>query len=315
MWELDLRTGDRLLLCSDGLTNEVDSDEMAGILGEVDDPAEAARATGRGGQRARRRRQHHRRRRRRAGRGGRGRGIGEGAAAPPRRRRVRHLGRRHHGRRPRRGAGARRATVRDGVRVWLRRPDRVPKAPTHSSPTPRRSSRRSGSTTPWRPAPASSSATSRPAWPRPGRAATSSSWARPRRVPVARSTARVSRPRPATGGPEQAGGKGEPGGAPPPAGHPAPHHAAGDRLRHPGGRRAGCRLLRPQVVRLRQLDRHVPGRADRGEAGPARRGAVVPSEGGRPHRRHDRDSSSRPPSAPLKAGVQRSVAHVGQGST
>ena len=42
MWELELRTGDRLLLCSDGLTNEVGSDEMAGILGEVDDPGEAA---------------------------------------------------------------------------------------------------------------------------------------------------------------------------------------------------------------------------------------------------------------------------------
>ncbi len=42
MWELELRTGDRLVLCSDGLTNEVDSDEMAGILGEVDDPEEAA---------------------------------------------------------------------------------------------------------------------------------------------------------------------------------------------------------------------------------------------------------------------------------
>ena len=42
MWELELRTGDRLVLCSDGLTNEVGSDEMAGILGEVDDPAEAA---------------------------------------------------------------------------------------------------------------------------------------------------------------------------------------------------------------------------------------------------------------------------------
>ena len=42
MWELALHTGDRLVLCSDGLTNEVDSDEMAGILGEVDDPEEAA---------------------------------------------------------------------------------------------------------------------------------------------------------------------------------------------------------------------------------------------------------------------------------
>ena len=54
MWELELRTGDRLLLCSDGLTNEVGSDEMAAILGEVDDPADAARrlvdvANGHGG--------------------------------------------------------------------------------------------------------------------------------------------------------------------------------------------------------------------------------------------------------------------------
>ena len=42
MWELELGTGDRVLLCSDGLTNEVGSDEIAGILGEVDDPGEAA---------------------------------------------------------------------------------------------------------------------------------------------------------------------------------------------------------------------------------------------------------------------------------
>lgn len=54
MWELELHTGDRLLLCSDGLTNEVGNDEMADILGEVDDPAEAAQrlvdvANGHGG--------------------------------------------------------------------------------------------------------------------------------------------------------------------------------------------------------------------------------------------------------------------------
>jgi serine/threonine protein phosphatase PrpC len=54
MWELDLHTGDRVLLCSDGLTNEVGADEMAGILGEVDDPDEAAQrlvdaANGHGG--------------------------------------------------------------------------------------------------------------------------------------------------------------------------------------------------------------------------------------------------------------------------
>jgi PPM family protein phosphatase len=54
MWELELRTGDRVLLCSDGLTNEVGSDEIVGILGEVDDPALAAQelvdaANGHGG--------------------------------------------------------------------------------------------------------------------------------------------------------------------------------------------------------------------------------------------------------------------------
>ncbi len=54
MWELGLRTGDRLLLCSDGLSNEVGSNEIAAILGEIDDPAEAAQrlvdaANGHGG--------------------------------------------------------------------------------------------------------------------------------------------------------------------------------------------------------------------------------------------------------------------------
>jgi hypothetical protein len=42
MWELEVRTGDRVLLCSDGLTNEVGTEEIARILGEVDDPEEAA---------------------------------------------------------------------------------------------------------------------------------------------------------------------------------------------------------------------------------------------------------------------------------
>jgi protein phosphatase len=43
MWELHLRTGDRVLLCSDGLSNEVDMDEIADVLGGVADPEEAAR--------------------------------------------------------------------------------------------------------------------------------------------------------------------------------------------------------------------------------------------------------------------------------
>jgi PPM family protein phosphatase len=42
MWELELRTGDRVLLCSDGLTNEVGTEEMAAILRDVEDPAAAA---------------------------------------------------------------------------------------------------------------------------------------------------------------------------------------------------------------------------------------------------------------------------------
>ena len=42
MWELELHTGDRVLLCSDGLSNEVGLDEMADILRTVDDPEQAA---------------------------------------------------------------------------------------------------------------------------------------------------------------------------------------------------------------------------------------------------------------------------------
>jgi hypothetical protein len=42
LWELQLQTGDRVLLCSDGLSNEVGMKEMAAILGEVGDPEEAA---------------------------------------------------------------------------------------------------------------------------------------------------------------------------------------------------------------------------------------------------------------------------------
>jgi serine/threonine protein phosphatase PrpC len=54
MWELQLRTGDRLLLCSDGLSNEVDMEEMATVLAGEPDPGEAAQqlvdaANGHGG--------------------------------------------------------------------------------------------------------------------------------------------------------------------------------------------------------------------------------------------------------------------------
>lgn len=44
MWKLHLAAGDRILLCSDGLTNEVGVDEIAQVLGSIADPVEAAQA-------------------------------------------------------------------------------------------------------------------------------------------------------------------------------------------------------------------------------------------------------------------------------
>lgn len=43
LWELQVHAGDRVLLCSDGLTNELDDDEIAQVLDSVADPGEAAR--------------------------------------------------------------------------------------------------------------------------------------------------------------------------------------------------------------------------------------------------------------------------------
>lgn len=42
MWELQLRSGDRLVLCSDGLSNELTQEELAEVLATVPDPGEAA---------------------------------------------------------------------------------------------------------------------------------------------------------------------------------------------------------------------------------------------------------------------------------
>ena len=42
LWELHLKHGDRILLCSDGLTNEVGDDRIRAILSSVADPREAA---------------------------------------------------------------------------------------------------------------------------------------------------------------------------------------------------------------------------------------------------------------------------------
>jgi len=44
LWELHLHDGDRILLCSDGLTNEIGDELIGQILGSVTDPSEAARA-------------------------------------------------------------------------------------------------------------------------------------------------------------------------------------------------------------------------------------------------------------------------------
>ncbi len=42
MWELQLRSGDRIILCSDGLSNELSNEQMAEVLATEPDPGEAA---------------------------------------------------------------------------------------------------------------------------------------------------------------------------------------------------------------------------------------------------------------------------------
>jgi PPM family protein phosphatase len=44
LWEVHVRTGDRLLLCSDGLSNEVDPASIGQLLSSIRDPRRAARA-------------------------------------------------------------------------------------------------------------------------------------------------------------------------------------------------------------------------------------------------------------------------------
>ena len=92
------RAGRPLLLCSDGLFNEVAADQIASVLRRLERPAGGRRRARPAGQRGRRPRQHHRPRRRRRGRRRRGRGglqrAGRRGQRPdlrrPRPRRVRH---------------------------------------------------------------------------------------------------------------------------------------------------------------------------------------------------------------------------------
>ncbi len=69
VWELGAPRGTRVLLCSDGLSNEVGPEEIAAILERGDRSRRGGPVFGGGGQRARRRRQHHRGRGRRPLRG------------------------------------------------------------------------------------------------------------------------------------------------------------------------------------------------------------------------------------------------------
>ena len=260
MWELELRTGDRLLLCSDGLSNEVGSNEIAAILGEIDDPAEAAQrlvdaANGHGGadnitvvvvdvQ---------------VGEEGDGDGL-QGDAPQPR------CGR------PRRSPGHTAAVpvveslpggdidppesgpesatpplpgFADGVR--LAAPDAtaiVPAVGPDETLAP-------GSRLVFGDEPATLAETG----PRSDEFFVGAARRRVSRWPARRHGCHRLR----SGGratSRRARRTGVPGGA---SGYSTPHHAAGDRLHPSGGRRPGGRLLRPQVVRLRQLGRDGAG--------------------------------------------------------
>ena len=311
MWELHLRTGDRVLLCSDGLSNEVDTDEMAQVLGAVADPDEAAQrlvdvANANGGadnitvvivdvQ------------------------VGEdvnGSAAL-----VTPI-----------GSGDQPA---DGWRPAVGGPvDAAVPAEATGAPDARRRRPAAGGRPERRPGAAAAAASTTTAliagasahaddtlapgaqlgfgdeptrrWPRPARAATSSSWARrpPCRWPAAPP---ASRPSPAANRRAAPTERRRAG---------APAAAA---WAFPGGSPSGSSgfvilvaavpvggLFRAPLVRLRQLGRDHAGHADRGQAGPAGRRALVPPQGGGPLAAHARVTCRPSPGRPCTAGVQKS---------
>ncbi len=88
VYPVELSPGDRLVLCSDGLTDMVHTEEIAATLRREDDPVARRGRLRRRGQPRRRRGQHHR-----GGRRGHRRGVVAGGA------RARGAARRHRGRR------------------------------------------------------------------------------------------------------------------------------------------------------------------------------------------------------------------------
>ena len=139
-------------------------------------------------------------------------------------------------------------------------------------------------TTPWPQAPASDSATSPRRWPWKARTATSSS-SPPMSPSPARSTRVPVETRPADDAPPEKESRGARRRR---LGHPPACHVPGDPLRPADRRRAGGRLLRDPLVRLRQLDGHAAGRPRRHHPGPAGRRALVPPPARRAHPVHDR---------------------------
>ena len=260
MWELGLRTGDRVLLCSDGLSNEVDLGEMAAIL--------------RPGRRSRTRRRP--RLVEVANEHGGADNITVVVVDVQVGRTWRGAG---PGHRCRRGtaASAWSAASRPAIRPSRRRPP-SPATPTTGPPQRRMLSghrrtagvadpaaRRHGRIRAVRPDDTLA----------PGRAArfrhreTDAGRGRSAQRRVLRgrrlggSAVPLDHPGPAATAIAtiRVARGGDRGAAPATARHPAPGHVPGDRVPAPAGRRSGGRLLRPALVRLRQLE----GRRSQGD--------------------------------------------------